>query len=438
MMPPGTMSSCSPIRELIALCVAIAVVLLGVLAGPEGASAGVTLWVDDDGVECPQAVYTAVQAAVDAAAALPGVQLIRVCAGTYPENVTIGTGNSVTIVGDGAGLTKVTGVALSTGPIILADRAGRVEIKKLTVDGGSALAGSPVYGIHFIQTNGLIQDVEVINIRNALGGSEGLGVAVRTSRVASALAANVRVERTTVKNYTRVGIYGDGINTRLTVTDSTVIGPAGPTVWAANGIQISRGAQAMVKNNIVAGAESPVPPAGAGSGILLFCAGTSTVEGNDVSDSDVGVAISDTERARVLRNTLHDNNFDGATIETLGLYYGDLGCPGGPRPPSNNILDRNTMKDNGFNGVSLFSSDLVTGVPTKNRITGNSISGSLNFGIGIYDGSANVINANHIITSGTLDASDATSGAGTAATANTWTKNRCLTDSPDGLCALAP
>lgn len=413
-------------------------ILIGMVWAPPPAAAGVTLFVDDDGVQCPGAVYTTVQSAVDAAAALPGVQTIRVCAGTYAENVVIGSGNSVTMVGDGVGATTITGVAGSSGPIILADRAGRVEIKKLTVDGGSALAGAAVFGIRFRETNGLIQNVEVLNIRNALGGSQGLGIRVDSSLVANSLAANVRVEDTTVRNYTRVGILGNGINTKLTVTDSTVIGPAGPTVWAANGMQVSRGAQATIKNNIVTGAASPVPPAGAGSGILLFCAGKSTVEGNDVADSDVGVAISDTERARVLRNTLHDNNFEGATIETLGLYFGDLGCPGGPRPPSNNIVDRNTMKDNGLNGVSLFSSDLVTGVPTKNRITGNSISGSINFGIGIYDGSANVINANHIVTSGALDASDATIGGGTAGTANTWTKNRCLTDSPDGLCALAP
>lgn len=422
---------------------AVWTILFMALAAANPAMAGVTLLVDDDGLDCPDAAYSTVQAAVDAAALIPGVQTIRVCAGTYPENVLIGPGsNSVTIVGEGVALTRITGGGGVPGtPIIDIMRAGRVELKKLTVDGGGAMVPDPdfvVRGVRFTETNGLVEDVHVLNIRTAAGG-QGLALRVDSSLVANSLAANVRVERTRVENYTRVGIMANGINTRVTVTDSVVIGPAGPTSWAANGMQISRGAQGQIKDNVVSGAASPVPPAGTGTGILLFCAGKSTVEGNDVSASDVGVSVTDTERARVLRNTLHDNNFDGATIETLGLYYGvDLGCPGGAKAPTNNIVDRNTMKDNAVNGVSVYSSDLLTGVPTKNRITGNTISGSANFGIGIYNGSANVLSANRITTSGVFDASDATLGGGTAGTANTWAANRCLTDSPDGLCALAP
>jgi len=45
-----------------------------------------TLLVDDDKVQCPTAGFTTIQAAVDAA---PPGATIRVCAGTYTEQVTI-------------------------------------------------------------------------------------------------------------------------------------------------------------------------------------------------------------------------------------------------------------------------------------------------------------------------------------------------------------
>ena len=49
-------------------------------------SRAATLMVDDDKVQCPMAQYTTIQAAVNAAQ--PG-DVIRVCPGTYPEQVTI-------------------------------------------------------------------------------------------------------------------------------------------------------------------------------------------------------------------------------------------------------------------------------------------------------------------------------------------------------------
>src|SRR5919108_5122516 len=69
-------------------------VMVFVLSGSRPALAA-DLFVDDDGVECPDAEFTTIQEAVDAAA--PGDR-IRVCPGTYDEQISI-TKPSLRIVG---------------------------------------------------------------------------------------------------------------------------------------------------------------------------------------------------------------------------------------------------------------------------------------------------------------------------------------------------
>src|ERR1700689_1742022 len=51
-------------------------------------NASATILVDDDKVQCPTAQFTTIQAAVNFATS---GDVIRVCAGTYPEQVTITT-----------------------------------------------------------------------------------------------------------------------------------------------------------------------------------------------------------------------------------------------------------------------------------------------------------------------------------------------------------
>ena len=67
-----------------ALLWAIAAFVAAVTAASGTAAAGATLFVDDDGVQCPNADFTTIQAAVTAAA--PDT-MIRVCPGVYSESV---------------------------------------------------------------------------------------------------------------------------------------------------------------------------------------------------------------------------------------------------------------------------------------------------------------------------------------------------------------
>ena len=90
-----------------------AALLCLLVVGVHGASAATTHWVNDDeltpsppGTSCSDAGYTTINAAV--AAAVPG-DTIRVCAGTYTENIVLN--ESLTLLGAQAGVNACGRVA---------------------------------------------------------------------------------------------------------------------------------------------------------------------------------------------------------------------------------------------------------------------------------------------------------------------------------------
>jgi hypothetical protein len=224
-------------RKLLLLAaLALVAGLMALQNGP--AQAATTHWVNDDdptppsvppGTSCNNPGYASVQEAVTEAD--PG-DTIRVCAGPYPENVTIT--KSLRVTGDGAGVTTVTGLSGTPGPIFDVTSAGHVTIEKLTVDGMSAQAGGVVWGIRYDSTNGVIKNVAVLNIRDETGGSQGLGI-----RIQSDLGpANVRIENNLVQNFTRGGISGnrtDGIGSIANVFIPVTTVPPHPSLSPAPG-----------------------------------------------------------------------------------------------------------------------------------------------------------------------------------------------------------
>jgi hypothetical protein len=413
------------------LTAAFSIAALVALSGASVYADGEELKVDDDNLQCPGA-FPNIQAAVNAAAIMPGFQKIHVCAGTYTENILIGPGNPVQIFGDGADKVRVRPIPFTPGPVFNSLDAGYVSIEKLTVDGMSTMIGGTVWGIRYQRTSGLIKDTAVLNIRDLTGPAQG--VAIRVEATASSIA-NLRVEDSLVQNYSRVGISADGAGVDVWIEDNQVIGPAPPTVWAPNGIQVSRGSVGMVKFNRVNNTPSPNPPAGAGSGILLFCAGPTTVEGNKIAAADLGIAISDNQDAWVTGNEVRDSRFDAYSLQYLGTLFGPLGCPVFPSPTTNNVLEGNKAFDSGENGVGLASFD-PTGAPvTNNQIINTDIKNSGVDGIRAFQLAVeNFFVNNQIETSAEHDAHDDNPSA-----TNTWRDNDCNTPPPrdqnqPGLC----
>lgn len=407
--------------------------------------------------DCPTAQYTTIQSAVSAATSMAGAT-IRVCAGTYPENVVITS--RLNLRGDGPTKVFVTGAPSSAGPIIGVSGAVRVVVRGMTVDGQSQMVGGVVYGIRFTDTSGIIRDMHVLNVRDSSGIAQGIAIRVE----GGSSSPQVKVEDNLIRNYVRVGILANAAMGPLEVRieENEIFGPNPLSANAPNGIQVSRGASGRVEENKVSGATVAPgnPGAGVGSGILLFCAGPTRLKENRVTTSDVGIALADNAGATVSRNRVEDSVFDAYSLQFgLTSLFGPLGCPGSiPSFTKNNVLRDNRARDSGENGISLVSFDVnfpdqpKDNTVSKNDIRYSGIDGIAVFngednhflknrvrdsgsdGIHVFDGADNRFQENRIRGSGGFDAHDETTGGGTGGTADKWKDNECDTSSPSGLC----
>lgn len=106
------------------------------------------LVVDDDLADCPTATFTSIQAAVNAA---PVGAKIRVCRGTYTEQVTIPAGkDGLTLFStpDLAAVIKAPLVMLDAKAIVRVNGAQNVSIRHFTITGpGSGGCNSIRYGV---------------------------------------------------------------------------------------------------------------------------------------------------------------------------------------------------------------------------------------------------------------------------------------------------
>ncbi len=214
--------------------------------------------VDDDKVQCPSAQFTTIQSAVNAA---NSGDVIRVCAGTYPEQVTIT--KSLTLRADNGVIVIPSNVTQnsngasggdSIAAVFLVDGAGKVDINGFIVDGSNnGLSGcSPrLVGILYENSSGSIRhnSVRHMSLGTADNGCQsGNGIEVET---ASGSASNVSVTDNSVWDYQKNGITGNEPGTQL-FADRNVVSGIGPTPGAAqNGIQIGFGASGTLKNNTV-------------------------------------------------------------------------------------------------------------------------------------------------------------------------------------------
>lgn len=281
--------------------------------------------VDDDKVQCPTAAYASIQAAVNAAS--PG-DYIRVCPGTYPEQVTINKSlllradNGVTVIPSGvvSNATGPSGDAIAA--IIVAENAENVDFEGFIVDGSAnrLTECSPrLIGILYDNASGAIRHNAVRNtqLESSLNGCQS-GNAIEVEST-SGTQSKVGIGENSIDTYQKNGITANEPGS-LVLMDGNAVTGIGPTTGAAqNGIQIGFGANGRIINNVVAdNVYSPCVsvsncPANA-SGILIYQSDGVTIDHNTVGASQVGVLVA-ANNASVTNNTVfHSAPLDGIAL----------------------------------------------------------------------------------------------------------------------------
>lgn len=258
------------------------------------------LVVDDDKVQCPAATFTSIQNAINAAN--PG-SLIRICPGTYREQLSIN--KSLSIEGDNGAIVMPTSmVANTTGSsgaaiaaAILVKDAANVEIEGLIVDtanNGITECSPDLIGILYQSSSGSIEHNAVRNTKLSVslnGCQSGDAIVVQSLGGAS---SKVSIEDNSVHDYQKNGITGNESGTEVAITNNVVTG-LGPTTGAAqNGIQIGFGAKGgvlrnTVTDNVWAPCVSLTNCAFNATGILVFQSDDVRVEHNAVATNQVGI-----------------------------------------------------------------------------------------------------------------------------------------------------
>jgi hypothetical protein len=409
--------------------VSFLVAVLGAFAFASPAFAD-TKVVDDDKVQCPDAEFTSIQTAVDAATSGDG---ILVCAGRYgPTHIP--AGKNLELKG-ARGYTRENwrrcrdDVSFGDDPLVHSIVSGglrqpafevensRVEIYDFTIRDAVGAAGVDLKGAGSVAFfNSIVKD-NTIGLRvddgpraewnvvehcfagnNAPGN--GSGTAVLAELDVPESVATIRLSLFTRHASGSVTVTGSGplSRTHASISSSQFVNDAPIHMLGVDGVQILTN---RIKNTN-------------GSAIVLTGTGHSTMNENKVN----GCAGSGIEIHGGRPHTLIRNEIFGCS--QYGLLVSDM--------PFRLLVRRNVMGDNGLDGIRL--TNVVRAKIKLNRIERNGRDG-LRIDADSLD---NVVELNTALGSTEHDCHDDSIGSGTGGTANTWIDNVGRTDSPDGIC----
>jgi hypothetical protein len=396
-------------RQLLALAV---LGLTGMLIASKPAAAA-TLVVDDDKVQCPHAAYTSIQDAVNDAA--PG-DTIKVCAGTYHEDV--GINKTLILHGAGPAPKDRTGdptkEAIVQPTVVGMDvTADDVVISGFTVEDVPSRPG--------IQTSELHSGYLIRGNRFNDNPNNGVGLRLNSSGAKKSIVEHNYFNGDSAAAETD-GIFSNTGLHNVVIRDNTFFrnDSAGIVLTTLGGGTISD--VTVLDNKSIED----------GSLIALFTApGTIITKNEVVRPQGSGIFIGQGNDGAVITNNKVSNGLArGIRVNALDF--------GGPSSTGLEI-SHNDIRNMAGSGIAIRSTSMTDSLISRNVSlnNGQDISGTFGRdGIQIDSGgnSGNTITRNKMEHNPEFDARDDTIGTGTAGTANTWTRNNCQTSSPSGLC----
>ena len=398
------------------------------------------------------AQFSTIQAAVTAAAA---GDHIKVCPGTYVEQVTVPAGkNGISLEGNGNPRdpnqpanqqTVIKAPATMTPPmsIVEVSQSQNVKIMGFTISGpGGGNCHSIESGVRVDQGGSAdIEQNHITKIEDTPPGGCQSGIGILVGHAAESTTGTATIKNNTVDQYQKGGIVVDNTGSYADVENNLVLGQGTAIAnIAANGIQVSRGATARVTNNTVAGNQF----AGAEStgvesvGILLYHPGNPTdVENNTLQvqqDHQPPSAINDVgiyDQASSGGVMIDNNNVFGQAFNGIVLD-GDSGST----VVQNNKVADTTTHFGGSNGVDSGDGFLVFDGTIGSLLQNNQSTNNAEDGFHLDNTTSNnTLKDNQASGNTTFDCADDSTGSGTAGTANTWMNDHGMTSSPPGLCS---
>jgi hypothetical protein len=293
-----------------------ALVLTGTIMTVAPRAASQTIVVGTKSASCA-AQFPTIQAGVDAAS--PGAT-VRVCPGTYPEQVTIAKplklrGENAVVIEPSSVTANATGTASgqAIAAIVLVQNATDVDIDNVTVDGTNNGVGgcSPdLVGILYQNASGEVNHAAVrdVKLSASLNGCQS-GDAILVQSGGGQMSV-VNVSNSSVHDYQKNGITANESGTQVQIDHNVVTGLGATNGAAQNGIQIGFGAAGAITRNTVA--NNVWAPCTAQSctttaiGILVVQSDGVTVQNNKEAVSQVGIAIN-ANHAQVNNNQVSDS-----------------------------------------------------------------------------------------------------------------------------------
>jgi len=285
------------------------------------------LLVDDDKTECPNAGFTRIQDAVDAAA--PGAT-IRVCEGNYAEQVKITKpltieADSGAVLIPGAMAQNATSIVDGATPFsaaLVIANTGNVSVRGLVVDGlnnGISECSPRLFGILVQNASATLARLVVRNFKLSVdlnGCQSGTGIFIQSGGGVS----NVAIDNSTIHDFQKNGITADEAGTQVSIQGNVVTG-LGPTTGAAqNGIQIGFGAAGSISRNTVTNNIWSLCTAidtcdTFATNILVFESDGVTVSQNRAGIGQAGIVLHGNGDIAEKNETFATSVFDGIRVE---------------------------------------------------------------------------------------------------------------------------